>query len=49
MLLILITIAQALQGVGLQVVQRSLFMEGVSLQVTVIEWGCGTPGCDDDF
>jgi hypothetical protein len=43
------TTTQELQGVGLQVVQRSLLMDRVPLQITVIEWGCSTLGCDGEF
>jgi len=42
-------LVKALQDNGLQLVLRSEFMEQKKLPVTIIEWGCTEPGCNDDF
>ncbi len=42
-------LVQGLRGAGLQPVLRSEYLNQKVLPVTIIEWGCDTEGCDENF
>ena len=42
-------LVRGLRGAGLQPVLRSEYLNQKVLPVTIIEWGCDTEGCDENF